>query len=493
MEKRYKNEEEKENNKNKNKILACGLVSGVLTKTLFAPFDRIKLFYQIQPMFQQYDQEKKKKNFNSRKEYITQNVLLTELNKTKKKQFSNTCLLKPAKNGKSQNVVFRNFKNCLNEIKKNSWKKKKKKIWIKETSHTTYLFRNTNWSKNSLHQAFKIILLHSNKNETHLNNLSKNSMLLSINNDVRHTIQNRMMLLNRTKTTNQPMKYQNIIQSFLFIVKEEGILGLWKGNLINTIRGGVVYSAKFGTNDMIKEKYNLQKKEERKREQIPRENADRSSQRRGASQGAQSRKFNYCESMIAGYASGIIQKTISYPLDLLSIRVALGINEKYLRQNASSNRKKSIFSIIREISTNEGIAGFFKGYIPTLLTGVPYVTLQMLFFDYYKNIFQNYFPHNSTSLSSVALYSSVAGSLSNVSSLVIVFPGDTVRKRMMNNGIDNKNYIYKGTIHCIKNIYYCEGFKNFYFGLFPSIVKCIPSGAIQFMSYEILKYMVSQS
>ncbi|GAB67097.1 mitochondrial carrier protein [Plasmodium cynomolgi strain B] len=206
------------------------------------------------------------------------------------------------------------------------------------------------------------------------------------------------------------------------------------------------------------------------------------------------KNFNYYESVIAGYASGIIQKTLSYPLDLLSIRVALGINEKYLRNNSSMfNQKKSILGIIREINSNEGFAGFFKGYLPTLLTGVPYVTLQMLFFDFYKNIFQNYFPNKSNSLSSVAIYSSIAGSLSNLSSLIIVFPGDTVRKRMMNNGIDNRNYIYKNTIHCIKNIYHCEGLRNFYYGLFPSMLKSIPSGAIQFMSYEILKHMMSQA
>ncbi|KAI4837047.1 mitochondrial carrier protein [Plasmodium brasilianum] len=516
MEIKKKDEKGEKKKKNENKILVCGLVSGILTKTLFAPFDRIKLFYQIQPMFYHYSevrrkiQNTKKKYFKDRKKYISKNLLSNGLDKTEKKHFSSTSYsLNINKLVLNENVVFRNFKNCLNEIIKNSRPKnskpqnseninsesthRKKGLKHERTHHDKR--RNYNdASKTSLHQVFKKIYFYNNKNKLQLNNISKNYTLLNINANVRNTLRNKIMCLNTAKTARQPIKYQNIMQSFLFIIKEEGILGLWKGNLINTLRGGIVYSAKFGTNDIIKERYKKKKKKkEEKRVDILIKSATNKKSDTNNSVKKNEQKFNYYESVIAGYASGIIQKTISYPLDLLSIRVALGVNEKYLRNNNTLlYKKKSIFNIIREISINEGITGFFKGYVPTLLTGVPYVTLQMLFFDFYKNIFQNYFPHTSNSLSSIAFCSSVSGSLSNLSSLIIVFPGDTVRKRMMNNGIDNKNYIYKNTFHCIKNIYYLEGLRNFYYGLFPSMLKSVPSGAIQFMSYEILKYMISQ-
>ncbi|ETB61133.1 hypothetical protein YYC_02054 [Plasmodium yoelii 17X] len=497
MDIKIKNEEEKKNNKNT--VLLCGLISGVLTKTIFAPFDRIKLFYQIQPMFHYNNpslhKNKRKDHLKNKNEFINKNILLNDLNKTQNKQDKtiNPLIIKSNKYVKNKNVVFHNFLNCLNEINKNSQKKRK---LFKSNIFNSTINKHYTYSDKSPHTVFKNILFHYKiQHNSPLNNLSKNYTILNINKNVANTIKNKMLL---SANVNKPIKYQNIIQSLLFIVKEEGILGLWKGNLINTLRGGVVYSAKFGTNDIIKEKYKTKKRDENTAKGIQAEHLTTVSNNNNSSNnsGFEKNKINYYESVIAGYASGIIQKTLSYPLDLLSIRAALGVNEKYLRQK-KTNTEKSIFKIIREIHVNEGFSGFFKGYVPTLLTGVPYVTLQMVFFDLYKNIFQNNFQNNfqknSSSLWSVALYSSIAGSLSNVTSLIIVFPGDTVRKRMMNNGIDNNNYIYKNTFHCIKKIYYHEGLKSFYSGLFPSILKCVPSGAIQFMSYEILKYFISQN
>ncbi|CAG9477463.1 mitochondrial carrier protein, putative [Plasmodium vivax] len=494
MEAKLNNEEEKK--RNKNTILVCGLVSGLVTKTLFAPFDRIKLFYQIQPMFHHYKERGKDDSKGKKKKRITssKSLLLSGVDQSASIQTGTIeSDLKRKRLAQNENVHLRNLKNTINQIIHNSKKKKKKKIMNTSVKYAELCRHYNNTKYSSPHQVFKKIL-HSHQNRTNINNVSNNYPLLNINNHVKHALRSKSICLSRaTLSASQPVKYQSIIQSFLFIMKEEGILGLWKGNLINTVRGGIVYSAKFGTNDLIKEKYKKKKKDDSAALEVFPKGLTTKNDAKKNDQLVR-KNFNYYESVIAGYASGIIQKTLSYPLDLLSIRVALGINEKYLRNsNSMFNQKKSILGIIREINSNEGFAGFFKGYLPTLLTGVPYVTLQMLFFDFYKNIFQNYFPHKSNSLSSVAIYSSVAGSLSNLSSLVIVFPGDTVRKRMMNNGIDNKNYIYKNTIHCIKNIYHCEGVRNFYYGLFPSMLKSIPSGAIQFMSYEILKHMMSQA
>ncbi|CAA9988854.1 mitochondrial carrier protein, putative [Plasmodium knowlesi strain H] len=496
MESELKNEEQKK--RNKKKILLCGLVSGIVTKTLFAPMDRIKLFYQIQPMFNQYSKEKSKDDLKGKKKkrIKSRSLLLTGVDQSSSIQSGMTeSVSKRKRYAHNENVHLRNLKNTINQIIHNSIKKKKKKKIINTSVKYAQLCRHYDHAKySSPHQVFKKIFHTYYQNRTNINNANNNYSLLNINTNVKHALRSRSIFFSRTTLSpSHPVKYQSIIQSFLFIIKEEGILGLWKGNLINTIRGGIVYSAKFGTNDLIKEKYKKKKKDDSPAVEVFPKGLPKKNDAKSNSQKMQ-KNFNYYESVIAGYASGIIQKTISYPLDLLSIRVALGINEKYLRNNSSMfNKKKSILGIIREINSNEGFAGFFKGYLPTLLTGVPYVTLQMLFFDFYKNIFENYFPHKSNSLSSVAMYSSMAGSLSNLSSLIIVFPGDTVRKRMMNNGIDNKNYIYKNTIHCIKNIYHCEGVRNFYYGLFPSMLKSIPSGAIQFMSYEILKHMLSQA
>ncbi|CAC9699289.1 mitochondrial carrier protein, putative [Plasmodium sp. DRC-Itaito] len=569
MEISNKNEEEKKKNKNKNKILVCGLISGILTKTLFAPFDRIKLFYQIQPMFNQYKKEEKEnlekekhKYHNKKVSILNHNIILKNAKNVENKlKSSNKQNLYFTKNDdkkklgcnlfKRQNVMFLNFKKKINSLKginksKNKINKLKKinnnnnnyyyyfynyyrmtqNQNVKHDFFSTYINKvgTKNINKyipsyynipNSPHKMCKKILLNYYPSKYHINNNMKHIKYIKLvnknyknlyrnrNNNITYNFGKQIKYIQRSYIQNQQssIKYRNIIQSFFFIIKEEGVLGLWKGNFVNTIRGGIVYSAKFGTNDIIKDKL---KKSKIKQKNAYNNNNNNNNNNMDTQDSFQNNSnistnktkntFNYYESITAGYISGIIQKTVSYPLDLLSIRMALGVNEKYLTNNNDTlYKKKSIIEMIYEIIKKEGFCGFYKGYIPTLLTGVPYVTLQMLFFDIYKNIFQIYSSNHYNNIPTLALYSSLAGSLSNLTSLIIVFPGDTVRKRMMNNGIDNKNYIYKNTLHCIKNIYYAEGIRNFYHGLFPSMLKCIPSGAIQFMSYEILKHLVSKN
>ncbi|VWU49729.1 mitochondrial carrier protein, putative [Hepatocystis sp. ex Piliocolobus tephrosceles] len=505
-----KNEKEKKkNNNNQKQVMLCGLFSGIITKAVFAPFDRIKLFYQIQPMFAQVKKNEKKtrhkklnsSNFMYKNGCNTKNILFNDLNKTdtKNKQYINNIKLNHNKYVKNKNIVFNNFQTYLTIIKNNNIvNNNRKKQRLKRINTINYGSISNTASKlysyptNSLHSILKKFSFDYRVNTLYLNNLCKTYTLLNTNSIIKNIIKKKTMFLKKAKNTNQAIKYQTILQSIGFIIKEEGLLGLWKGNFVNTVRGGVVYASKFGTNDLIKDRYKAGKikKETGSIHLKPKYDTVEGYKNDNTQHKQEKIKFNYYESVIAGYAAGITQKTLSYPLDLLSIRVALGINEKYLTADKSLYQKKSVFQIIREIKNNEGFKGFFKGYVPTLLTGVPYVTLQMLFFDLYKNIFTNYFTHSYNSIGSVALYSSLAGSLSNITSVLIVFPGDTVRKRMMNNGIDNKNYIYKNTLHCIKNIYYQEGLRNFYYGLFPSMLKALPSGAIQFMSYEMLKYML---
>ncbi|CDJ39075.1 hypothetical protein, conserved [Eimeria tenella] len=69
----------------------------------------------------------------------------------------------------------------------------------------------------------------------------------------------------------------------------------------------------------------------------------------------------------------------------------------------------------------------------------------------------------------------------------IVFPFDTIRKRLMNDGIDGRPKLYSSTLSCFNAIRHTEGFRAFYYGIWPATLRSIPAGAIQFASYELMK------
>lgn len=277
-------------------------------------------------------------------------------------------------------------------------------------------------------------------------------------------------------------KYRGVLRTAEKIVHEEGLKGLWRGNLMNTFRGGVCYATKFGINDGAKERLrtigSLQKWFERRVE--------------SSSDPAKTRERNgVILSLMAGGTAGVLQKALSYPLDVVSVRMALGVNTKVLSNNCSYN---GIADCIKKIWMTEGVSGFFKGFFPTLCTGVPYVALQMTFFDIYKKQLLSALDYDKDhlNLKQVAFTSSLAGCAAGFTALSIVFPGDTVRKRMMNNAISSEIQLYKNARHCVSHIARKEGFIAFYYGMFPSLLKSMPSGAIQFVTYEMLKHLINR-
>eukprot|EP00920_Eleutheroschizon_duboscqi_P000649 GHVT01001800.1.p1 GENE.GHVT01001800.1~~GHVT01001800.1.p1 ORF type:complete len:179 (-),score=61.17 GHVT01001800.1:941-1477(-) len=83
--------------------------------------------------------------------------------------------------------------------------------------------------------------------------------------------------------------------------------------------------------------------------------------------------------------------------------------------------------------------------------------------------------------------SSLSGSLAGVLAQTAVFPGDTVRKRMMANGVDGRRRLYSSSFDCVAKMWKREGALSFYSGLRPCVLKAVPSGALQFGIYELCK------
>lgn len=276
-------------------------------------------------------------------------------------------------------------------------------------------------------------------------------------------------------------KYRGVYRTAEKIIQEEGIKGLWRGNMMNTVRGGICYATKFGINDEAKERLNMCTALQRwllKRVENSSDPARTNAQN------------NVILSMLSGASAGMLQKSFSYPLDVMSVRMALGINTQVLSTNCSYNGIADCFT---KILRTEGVRGFFKGFFPTLCTGVPYVALQLTFFDFYKKrlLASLDYDKDLLNIKQVAFISSLAGSAAGFTALSIVFPGDTVRKRMMNNAISSEKQLYKNARHCIRHIMRKEGVAAFYYGMFPSLLKSLPSGALQFLMYEILKHLMS--
>lgn len=153
-------------------------------------------------------------------------------------------------------------------------------------------------------------------------------------------------------------KYTSIYDSIRTIYKEEGAFGLWRGNLTNMMRAAVVYAVKFSTNDIVKGKLQSQNRS------VPTSSKTSTSTPDTSTKGSH---LSISELLIAGSTAGILQKGLSFPMDMISVRMALGINTSTLNYGGKSYQ--GIWDCVRRVHSKEGLTGFYKGFGPTLLTG----------------------------------------------------------------------------------------------------------------------------
>ena len=84
----------------------------------------------------------------------------------------------------------------------------------------------------------------------------------------------------------------------------------------------------------------------------------------------------------------------------------------------------------------------------------------------------------------------MAGAVSGLLAQTITYPGDTVRRRMQNNGAGGAPRVYTNSLHCFREIAVKEGYRGFFKGAWTNTVRAVPGAAVQFAAYECCKTLL---
>ncbi|RPA82613.1 putative mitochondrial deoxynucleotide carrier protein [Ascobolus immersus RN42] len=261
--------------------------------------------------------------------------------------------------------------------------------------------------------------------------------------------------------------YTGIIHTLKTIFRQEGFTALWKGNipaeLLYLTYGAAQFLAFRQINVLLSDASKTTAK-------LPDE----------------------VKSFIAGSTAGAMATTATYPFDLLRTRFAAqGAGEKVYRSIAVS---------IRDIYTQEGLGGFYRG----LGAGLGQIVPNMgLFFGTYSTV------HNilrepvvadllPTPPTSGGWEDAASGAVGSVVAKTGVFPLDLIRKRLQVQGPTKTKYVngiylpdYKGGVVktgllIMKN----EGFLGLYRGLTVALIKAVPASAVTMWTYgQVLKLL----
>ncbi|KAJ5157666.1 Mitochondrial thiamine pyrophosphate carrier 1 [Penicillium canariense] len=242
--------------------------------------------------------------------------------------------------------------------------------------------------------------------------------------------------------------YKGTLSTMRDIVRQEGITGLWKGNIpaemMYVCYGALQFTAYRTTTQAL-------------------------------AQLGPYRLPQSAESFVSGAVAGGIATATTYPLDLLRTRFAAQGPERIYRSLGSS---------ILEIAQHEGPAGFFRGCTAAVAQIVPYMGL---FFTAYEGFRPTtakceYLPFGTGD--------AAAGVLASVIAKTGVFPLDLVRKRLQVQGPTRTRYVhrnipeYTGVIQSITLILRTQGVRGLYRGLTVSLLKAAPASAVTMWTYE---------
>ncbi|KAM9346009.1 mitochondrial thiamine pyrophosphate carrier [Symphorus nematophorus] len=246
-------------------------------------------------------------------------------------------------------------------------------------------------------------------------------------------------------------KYWGLFQASRCIHSEEGLSAFWKGHIPAQLLSICYGAVQFATFECLTE--------------VVHKTTPYDSQTAGV--------HFVCGGLAACSATVVCQ-----PLDTLRTRFAAQGEPKVY-----TNLRHAVSTMCR----TEGVLTFYRGLSPTLLAVFPYAGLQFFSYNVFKQLLA---PTPKAGNSGGNLRSLICGSGAGLISKTITYPFDLFKKRLQVGGFEAARVrfgqvrSYRGLLDCAVQIAKEEGFRGFFKGLSPSLVKAALSTGFTFFWYE---------
>lgn len=230
--------------------------------------------------------------------------------------------------------------------------------------------------------------------------------------------------------------YKGIIDCFLRIPKEQGVISYWRGNLANVIRYFPTQALNFAFKDSYRRMF-----------------------MEGIDKRTQFWRY-FAGNLATGGAAGATSLCFVYPLDYARTRLAVDIGKSHAERTYHG-----MMDCIIKTFKHDGILGLYRGFLVSVQGIIIYRAAYFGLFDTTKSMMPD--PKNTPVIISFI----IAECVTTLSGL-ISYPLDTVRRRMMmQSDLKKEDVKYKSTMDCWAKIYREEGPKAFYKGAFSNVLR----------------------
>ncbi|KAL3021235.1 hypothetical protein AAZX31_05G186100 [Glycine max] len=241
----------------------------------------------------------------------------------------------------------------------------------------------------------------------------------------------------------------SIMPAVMKIWKQDGLLGFFRGNGLNVVKVAPESAIKFYAYEMLK-------------------NVIGDAQDGKSDIGTAGRLF-------AGGMAGAVAQMAIYPMDLVKTRLQTCASD--------GGRVPKLVTLTKDIWVHEGPRAFYRGLVPSLLGMIPYAGIDLTAYDTLKDLSKRYILYDSDPGPLVQLG---CGTVSGALGATCVYPLQVIRTRLQAQPA-NSTSAYKGMSDVFWKTLKDEGFRGFYKGLIPNLLKVVPAASITYMVYESMK------
>ncbi|KAE9601351.1 putative mitochondrial carrier protein [Lupinus albus] len=240
-----------------------------------------------------------------------------------------------------------------------------------------------------------------------------------------------------------------IMPAVMKIWKQDGLLGFFRGNGLNVVKVAPESAIKFYAYEMLKNVI-------------------------GEAQGNKSADIGTAGRLVAGGMAGAVAQMAIYPMDLIKTRLQTCASD--------GGRVPKLGRLTKDIWVHEGPRAFYRGLVPSLLGMIPYAGIDLTAYDTLKDMSKRYILDSEPG----PLVQLGCGTISGAVGATCVYPLQVIRTRLQAQPCNSSN-AYKGMSDVFWKTLKDEGFRGFYKGLIPNLLKVVPAASITYMVYENMK------
>eukprot|EP01132_Coremiostelium_polycephalum_P008257 gene8257-10147_t len=248
----------------------------------------------------------------------------------------------------------------------------------------------------------------------------------------------------RLQTEGSTGRFRGLTHCLTTTVKEEGVLALYKGATPPMVGMSIINSCMFGTLTIVKSKIHPDT----------------------------TTPITLPEIMLSGAITGWVVSLVATPIETVKSKLQVQYSAKERLYNGP-------IDCIKKVVRTQGIGGLYKALIPT---GFQRNSLWAYFGGY--EMANRWLRKEDGSMTVGRSF--LAGGVAGTCFWFTNFPFDVIRSRIMTMPDNDPTPKYKGMIDCAKKIYQVDGWKGFWKGFTPCLLRTFPANGATFVAYEFV-------